>query len=330
MQAPAFWWLAQPVPLARMLAPAGAIYGAVTALRMALAGRAAARPVVCVGNFTAGGAGKTPAAIALAHLLRDLGHAPVFLSRGYGGALRGPPRRVDRRADTAALVGDEPLLLAREAPAIVSADRFAGAARCVEAGASVIVMDDGLQNPSLQKTLRIAVVDGARGAGNGLCLPAGPLRAPLERQLKHVDLVVVVGAGGAGERIAARATARGLPCLTARLEPAPAAIALLRGRKVHAFAGIGHPEKFFESLEACGAILAGRRAFPDHHAYSGAELASIRATAKESDALPVTTEKDIVRIEDAIGIATLPVTLVFDDPVGLRTLLESRIGPPRA
>ncbi|MGU3542062.1 tetraacyldisaccharide 4'-kinase, partial [Methylobacterium sp. A52T] len=184
MRPPAFWAAGPDHPAARALAPVGAVYGALAARRMDRPGARAGCPVLCLGNFTLGGAGKTPAALAVAGLVAELGAAPAFLSRGYGGRLAGPVR-VDPAHHAAADVGDEPLLLARLVPAIVARDRPAGAALCRSLGADVVVMDDGLQNPSLAKDLSLAVVDGPAGLGNGLPFPAGPLRAPLARQWPH-------------------------------------------------------------------------------------------------------------------------------------------------
>ncbi|MFZ4532121.1 MAG: tetraacyldisaccharide 4'-kinase [Alsobacter sp.] len=324
MRAPGFWddgglpaWL---------LAPAGAVFGSITAWRMQRPGAKAPVPVVCVGNFTAGGAGKTPTAIAVAERLRQAGRRPVFLSRGYGGTVR-EPVQVDPARHQAAQVGDEPLLLARHGPTVVSPDRVRGAAMAAALG-DVIVMDDGLQNPSLAKDLRLAVVDGAAGIGNGLCVPAGPLRAPLAVQLRHVDAVVLIGAGQGGADVAVRAAAAGVPILTGALMPDPAAAARLAGRRVLAFAGIGRPGKVFATLEALGATVGARHAFADHHAFTRAELDGLMQEAARGGLVPVTTEKDRVRLEgmltpaQAAVLETLPVRLVLDAPEVLAGLLK--------
>lgn len=326
MQAPAFWQR-PPGLLARLLAPAASAYGALAGRRMGRAGVPAPVPVICVGNFTVGGVGKTPAALALADLLAGLGRRPAFLSRGYGGSLAGP-LRVDPARHGVDEVGDEPLLLARAAPAIVARDRIAGAALCAEAGAEVIVMDDGLQNPSLRKDLALALVDASAGLGNGYCLPAGPLRAPMPAQWPRVDAVLVVGEGSRAEATAAEAARRGLPVLRARLVPEGDAASRLAGRRVLAFAGIGRPEKFFATLEACGAELVRRRSFPDHHAYRETEIAALLAEAERDRLVPVTTEKDWVRMgrmPAAAAVATLPVRLAFDDPVALQALVQGAL-----
>ncbi len=235
MKAPAFWW-DRPGAAAALLSPLAAIYGSIAARRMAEPGERAGIPVICVGNLTVGGAGKTPTAIAIARLLIAAGERPMFLSRGYGGRLAGPVSV--EAAHTAVQVGDEPLLLARVAPAIVAAARVAGARFARERGASVIVMDDGFQNPSLDKDLSILVVD-ARGIGNGCVLPAGPLRAPLAPQLDRAAALLIIGDGTSAMESLARE--RGLPIFHGTLEPDPDTVASLQARKVLAFAGIGDP-----------------------------------------------------------------------------------------
>jgi tetraacyldisaccharide 4'-kinase len=326
MRDPAFWWAERSVA-ATLLAPLAAGYGAIAARRMARAGRKALVPVVCVGNFTVGGAGKTPTAIALARLLLAAGRSPFFLSRGYGGRLAGPLRLEHQHADE---VGDEPLLLGRIAPTIVARDRPAGAILAADGGADVIVMDDGLQNPSLAKDLAIAVVDGRRGIGNGRVFPAGPLRAPLAAQLDHVDAVLLVGAVGRGaDRAILASQKRGLRVLHGELRPDPAAVAALAGKPVLAFAGIADPDKFFATLEACGIPAAARIRFPDHHRYTAAETASLVGRAREGGLTLVTTEKDMARMSGDPAAralmghtAVLPVSLVFEDEAAVRGMLH--------
>jgi tetraacyldisaccharide 4'-kinase len=323
MRAPAFWWHRTPTPLARLLTPASLAYGAIAGRRMSRAGERAPVPVVCIGNFTAGGAGKTPTALMIAALLRSHGHSPAFLTRGYGGRLAGPVPVGP--AHTAAEVGDEPLLLARTAPTVVARHRPAGARLAAQQGASVIVMDDGLQNPSLTKDLSLAVVDGATGLGNRLPLPAGPLRAPLAAQWPRVDAVLVIGSGEAGDAVASEARERGTPVWRGRLRPDPQAAARLSGRRVLAFAGIGRPEKFFETLRECGAQVIATRAFPDHHAFTPGDLASLRAGAVRDDLALVTTEKDAVRLGRADDVAVLPVSLELEDESGFAAFVLSRV-----
>src|SRR5262245_34545841 len=243
MLEPPFWWRAAGIE-ARLLSPAAAVYGAVAAHRLARPGQRAGVPVICIGNPTVGGAGKTPLALAVARMLAAAGERPVMLSRGYGGRIAGPIQ-VDPSGHGAADVGDEPLLLAQVAPTVVAADRVSGAAAARVAGASVIVMDDGFQNPSLAKDFSVLVVDGRRGIGNARVLPAGPLRASLGVQLDRAHAVVVVGSTDGAAAVVPQARARSLPVFAARLVPDAGFIAALEGKPVLAFAGIGDPEKVF-------------------------------------------------------------------------------------
>lgn len=322
MRAPAFWAEPRPTLAARLLAPAGALYGAIAGRRMGRRGSRAPVPVVCVGNFTLGGAGKTPTALAVAGLLREAGARPAFLTRGHGGRERGPlfVRLPDHRA---ADVGDEAILLARTAPTIVSRDRAAGSALAADGGADVIVMDDGLQNASLAKDLVVVVVDGESGVGNGACFPAGPLRAPLAAQWPHVDVLVLMGRGAPGAALAVEARARGALVLQARLVPDAAVAEGLDGARTLAFAGIGRPEKFFRTLETCGATVVERVALPDHHAYRPGEAEALVAHAKSRGLVPVTTEKDAAKLPPIEGLVTLPVVARIEDVAALRRRLAA-------
>jgi len=331
MREPAFWWQ-PPGPAAGLLAPVAAVYGAIAAARMAKAGTGAGVPVLCVGNFTLGGAGKTPTTIMLARLLQDAGGRPFCLSRGYGGSTPGP-KRVDPHKDGAALVGDEALLLAHFAPTVVARDRVAGAEIAKATGASVIVMDDGLQNPSLVKNLALAVVDGRRGIGNGKVFPAGPLRAPLTAQLAKTDALLVVGDHDRARDVVAAANARGLPVLHGRLVPDPHAVAELKARKVLAFAGIGDPEKFFATAESAGIAVARRRAFPDHHAFTAEEAAALVMQAEHNGLALLTTEKDRARMTGVPALAALaakshvlPVTMIVEEFAALRAMIAAKVG----
>lgn len=327
-RAPRFWWREHPTLLARLLQPLGFLYGRITLRRMRQPGAGAGLPVICVGNFIAGGAGKTPTAIAIARLLEERGEKPFVLMRGYGGRLTGPVE-VDPDRHGAADVGDEPLLMARHARTVIARDRVAGARLARGLGASIVVMDDGLQNPSLAKQLKLAVVDGSSGAGNGLCLPAGPLRAPLAEQMNEADAVIVIGAGDAGERVAAIARAAKKPVLKAALKPTDAAVARLHGRKIVALSGIGRPEKFAATLREAGAIVVAEQAHGDHHAYGESDVAAALATARKHGALIATTEKDWTKLaplwpEDAReSLVVVPVSLVFAEPAGIAGLLAA-------
>jgi tetraacyldisaccharide 4'-kinase len=322
---PRYWRDARPGWVARALSPLGAIYGAATARRMARPGIRISVPVVCVGNFVAGGAGKTPTAIAIAKLLRAAGERVAFLSRGHGGEERAESLRVDPLTHAARRVGDEPLLLARIAPCYVGKNRVASARAAIEGGASVLVMDDGLQNPSLAKDLTLGVVDGEALFGNGLCLPAGPLRAPLSTQFRFVDAILVVG-GPPGAGGILRDATPDKPIFRARLQADALSAAELVGRPVLAFAGIARPEKFFATLAEIGANVVQTREFPDHHAYRAREIEKLLVEANARGLLLVTTEKDQVRIpaDHAGEIVALPVTLGFDDPRAVGRWLAGR------
>jgi tetraacyldisaccharide 4'-kinase len=326
LKAPRFWLKPRPTLLARVLQPTGWVYGRATAQRMRGQGARAGAPAICVGNFVAGGAGKTPTALALARMLIDDGRHVAFLSRGYGGAERAEPLLVDPAAHTAALVGDEPLLLARAAPCWVGADRARSARSAVEAGADALILDDGLQNPELVKDLAFAVVDGETGFGNGLCVPAGPLRAPLSAQLPFVQALIVLGGDdGAAARIAALAP--GKPLIRASLEPDALAAAPLIGREVVAFAGIARPEKFYATLRRVGAQIVATRDFADHHPYTQREVDALIEEAGQRGALLATTEKDLARLtaRQARAIVALPVTLRFEEPASVRRILRQAL-----
>jgi tetraacyldisaccharide 4'-kinase len=325
---PGFWW--RP-GTGGLLTPLSALYGTVAALRMKMPGQRAALPVICLGNLTVGGAGKTPAALAVAYLLLAARERPFFLTRGYGGRLAGP-LRVNPAHHGAADVGDEPLLLARLAPTIVARDRPAGANFAQSAGASVIVMDDGLQNPSLAKDLAIVLLDGRRGIGNGHIVPAGPLRAPLGVQLGRAQALVVVGAADGAAAVIDRAMRRGIALFHARLEPDPGVVAAIGGRKVLAFAGIGDPEKLFLTLTEAGIEVAERVSFADHHRYSVAEAQDLIARARRSNLMLLTTEKDFARLsgdpqlaELAARSIALPVRLTIAELDAFRDMVTAAL-----
>jgi tetraacyldisaccharide 4'-kinase len=327
MKAPAFW-SRPPGLLARLLAPLGLVYGAITAWRMGRSGARAAVPVICIGNLTAGGAGKTPTVQALARSLAAAGEIPFVVSRGYGGRLAGPVR-VDAAAMTAADCGDEPLLLGRDAPVIVARDRAAGAAQAAREGATVILLDDGLQNPGLAKDISIAVVDGGAGFGNGFCIPAGPLRAPVAAQMRHVDALLVIGAVESDD-LAADLRRQGKPVLRGALVPDPGAVAALADKPLLALAGIGRPAKFFETLRRAGLDVRETQAFADHHPYAEADIAAILKRAEANGLTPITTEKDAVRLPAGTGgIATFPVALAVADDA-LTRLVSAAAGRRRS
>ena len=291
-----FWWYRRKGAVASALAPIGRIYGRIAEKRFAEVTPYRSRlPVICIGNFTAGGGGKTPTAIAVAALLKDLGAHPAFLTRGYGGSNKGP--LFVTKGQSAEDVGDEPLLLAEAAPTMVAADRVAGAKAIEATDATVIVMDDGFQNPSLAKDLTLVVVDSESGIGNGLVMPAGPLRAPLEAQRARADALIVIGDGGRTARLVDAFKVQGKPVLKARMVPRQDK-RWLSVLPVIGFAGIARPEKFFATLRNNGARLIDTRSYPDHYRYSERQARSLLREAKDYNAMLVTTEKDYVRLPD--------------------------------
>jgi tetraacyldisaccharide 4'-kinase len=310
---PAFWRRDGALP--RLLSPLAAVTAAATARRVARPGWHAAVPVICCGNVTVGGAGKTTLALHIGARLTTRGLQVHFLLRGYGGAIRGPHRVTS--GDTADGVGDEALLLAGAAPTWTGADRAASARAAVAAGAQVLVLDDGLQNPGLHKDLSLLVVDGTSGFGNGRVLPAGPLREPVSAGAMRCQAAVLIGPDHADV-----AAGLPLPVLRADLRPAPD-IAAFVGRRVLAFAGIARPEKFFSMLTAAGVVVAGTMPFPDHHPFTQADLRRVTGEAGRLGAMPLTTPKDAVRLptayRDRIGV--IGVSLAWDDPAALNALL---------
>lgn len=317
MKAPAHWQRTSALSLALM--PLSWCVAMGGRARRAWANPARAPvPVICIGNLVAGGAGKTPVAIAVADALFRHGRTVHFLSRGYGGREVGP-LRVDPDRHTANDVGDEPLLLARRAPTWIARDRASGAASAANEGAEIVVMDDGFQNPTIAKDLSFVVVDGGYGFGNGHVMPAGPLREPLADGFSRADAVILMEPDEAGIAAALPTT---VPVLRAALRPTePDA---LSGKSVYAFAGIGRPEKFFATLREMGAILAGTREFPDHHAYSDADTKELIDAARQAAAIPVTTEKDTVRLPPPVrtDVTAVPVEIGWDDEKALEALLS--------
>jgi tetraacyldisaccharide 4'-kinase len=329
MREPAFWYRPSSWE-SHLLRPLGALYGAVAAWRLKQKGLDAGIAVFCVGNYHVGGAGKTPTVLALAKILRELGETPVVLSRGYGGRLRGPVLVSARH--TAADVGDEPLMLSAYLPVVVSRDRIDGVALARSQRASVILMDDGFQNPAIAKDTSLIVIDGERGIGNGQVFPAGPLRAPLKPQLALTDALIVVGNGVAGDAIAAEVSGRGAEVFSAQLVPNAASLAALAGKQVLAFAGIGDPGRFFRTLKASGIEVASARAFADHHPFAQDEVDALLKEATRAALTPVTTEKDAARLNGAGGmppeareIVPFKVTMEFSDAAKLRKFLSMRL-----
>jgi tetraacyldisaccharide 4'-kinase len=335
LEAP-FWWYRRKGAIASALAPLGRLYGRIAEKRFAEGKPNRSRvPVICVGNFTAGGGGKTPTAIAIAALLKELGQRPAFLTRGYGGTGEGPV--FVRKGQSSAEVGDEPLLLAEIAPTCVSADRVAGAKAIEGTDASVIVMDDGFQNPSLAKDLSLVVVDGDAGIGNGLIIPAGPLRAPLDAQIARTSALIVIGDSEKSYRVIEACEAKSKPVLKARMVPRQDR-RWLSVLPVIGFAGIARPSKFFATLRNEGARLIDTRSHPAHYRYSERQARSLLKEAKDYNAMLVTTEKDYVRLEGEPDSAVTElkhrarpflVAVEFADKDAVKTLLAAVIQSPR-
>ncbi|MEM8877704.1 MAG: tetraacyldisaccharide 4'-kinase [Pseudomonadota bacterium] len=349
---PKFWYAPNYTVSALSLLPVGWIYGAVTGLRMRLSSTSRAlAPVVCIGNPTVGGAGKTPVALAMARLLARHGRHPGFLSRGYGGNANRPT--FVRRETSAEICGDEPVLLAREFPTVVSVDRPWGADVLLEGDpeakgqkgdpVDVIVMDDGFHNASLEKALSFLVIDKSAGLGNGFVFPAGPLRMSLKGNLQRADAVIIAGNKKAElspdvEAVMARCERRGLPVFRAHVEPDGETLKTLRGKPLIAFAGIARPEKFFATLRAANLDVVESHSFPDHHAFSADDAEKLVAAAIAIEATLITTEKDAVRFaRTKVGplarlrqqTRVLPVTARFPraEQTVLREMLKAL--PPR-
>lgn len=321
LEEPSWWYGSKPAPA--LLSLLGRLYGGIAEWRFRRHAPYRSRlPVICVGNFTAGGTGKTPLSILIARTLQEQGLAPAFLTRGYGGRETGPAW-VDAEAGGADRFGDEPLLLARAGPTVVARDRALGA-QLIEAGGrgiSAIIMDDGLQNPSLAKDLTIAVVDGARGLGNGAVIPAGPLRAPIDFQMGLVDAIGVTMNGDANGTLELMRHRFPGPVLELH-RAATGDVDWLKGTAVVAFAGIANPERFFAQLDELGASVKDRIAFRDHHAFTRDDAERLLAAAAQHGATLVTTEKDWVRLQ---GKPELPPRLVESArTLAIETTLEAR------
>ena len=292
-ETPSFWF-EKPGVKSYLLWPLAWIYSRAASLKMhAKPSGSVNVPVLCIGNFVAGGGGKTPTALALANFARDKGLKPGFLSRGYGGRINGP-EQVNQAKHNAGDVGDEPLLLARGAPTVVSADRLAGAQKLVELGCDFIIMDDGFQNPRLKKDYNLVVVDSKRGIGNGFAMPAGPLRVRIGDQLRLADSILVIGDEAAATPVIRRTARSGRPVYHGELkvtEPDR-----WKGKWLLAYAGIAHPEKFFDSLRKVGGDLVYTKSFGDHHIFTRDDVTELLDRSKLMKAQLVTTTKDFVRL----------------------------------
>ncbi|OHC75251.1 MAG: tetraacyldisaccharide 4'-kinase [Rhodospirillales bacterium RIFCSPLOWO2_12_FULL_58_28] len=320
MRAPDFWARRDGSLRSTLLRPLGWAYGAAAGVRYAAVKPwKAPVPVLCVGNLVAGGAGKTPVSLSLGAHLAEFGVNIHFLTRGHGGGAP-QPLRVDADRHSIKDVGDEALLLARSAPTWVSADRAIGARLAAAAGAGVIIMDDGFQNPGLFKDVSLLVIDGGYGLGNGRVIPAGPLRESLASGLARADALVLIGDDKNGVR---EQVGTSLPLLRARVKPGPEA-AGLNGKDVVAFAGIGMPDKFFDTLRAAGCRLVACHPFPDHYPYEAEDIQRLKARARETGSILATTAKDAVRLSPEMreGIEVLTISMEWDDQTALASVLE--------
>ena len=326
-EAPPFWW-EKPGWQALLLSPFSLAYGKITAKRMSLAPSSTMEiPVICVGNFIIGGAGKTPTVIMLAKYFRSQGMKPGILSRGYGGGIT-EPTIVDVSHHNAHDVGDEPLLHARHAVTVVSVERPSGAKLLAEKGCDIILMDDGFQNPSLKKDFCLVVVDSKRGLGNGFTVPAGPLRVSLKEQLRFTDAILVIGDDNGADKTIRKAARSGKPVFHANLNVVGKT--KWKGQKVLAFAGIADPGKFFHTLEGIGAEIEDRQTFGDHHYYNGEECEDLLQRAEQQELTLVTTTKDLARLQGmgesqnrlAENSNAITVELVPDDPRMIKRILE--------
>ncbi len=330
-EAPPFWWNDSDWR-AWALWPISLIYGAVARRRLLNAPREKVdAPVLCVGNLTVGGSGKTPVAIALAREATRMGLRPGILSRGHGGAVSGPPHTVDPHHDSARHVGDEPLLLARAALVAVTPDRAAGARSLIDQGCNLLIMDDGFQSAHIHIDYALIVVDARRGIGNGHTIPGGPMRAPLVVQMRHADALLKVGEGSAAEKVVRQAARAGRPFFEARVRAFPPEE--IAGAKCLAFAGIGDPGKFFDTVRAAGASEVVERSFGDHHFYSEFDAQDILSDADAKGLTIVTTAKDAVRLDHGGGalaelrrrIKVIEIEAVFDLERSPRIIIEGAL-----
>lgn len=279
-------------------------------------------PVICVGNNTVGGSGKTPLVLACAAILSQHGYKPAILSRGYKGNFTGA-LRVDSALHSAQDVGDEPLLMAQHAACYVSTSRLHSARAAIADGADCLLLDDGMQNPSLHKDLTLMVIDGAYGFGNGLMLPAGPRREPLAQSLSKASAIVIMGEATHLDVKNIIAAAQAGPVFHASLQLQAA----LPTGALAAFCGIGRPEKFFASLQQQGAQLVQQTAFADHHAYTEAELHTLEEAAQQQGAQLITTEKDWMRLDASWRkkVRYVPVAAVLQEAEAFAQLLLNAV-----
>lgn len=337
-EAPPFWWT-KPDWRSCALTPVAYVYGTIAGRRLLKAEPPkVAAPVLCIGNFTVGGAGKTPTAIAFAKAAKERGFNPGIVSRGYGGDYKGM-HIVDLAHDSARHVGDEPLLLARHAPVALCPDRIKSAQELLQRGCDFIIMDDGFQSARLHPDFSLLVVDSTRGIGNGKVIPAGPLRAPLIDQMRKTDAVLRIGKERNADYLLRQAARAARPIFDAQL--IPSSQSTVQGRRWLAFAGIGNPDKFYASVREAGGEVIETRSFADHYAYTESDIESLRHRAQQLNAGLITTAKDQVRLTTmqkasktfVRELAVLDIELDFDrkDAVGIimnNTIEHFRVRQP--
>lgn len=321
MKTPKYWQSNSLI--SKILSPIGLLYGSLTQLRLKLkTSPRASVPVICVGNITAGGTGKTPVSLSLAKMLETEMFHPFFVTRGYGGKLQNVI--VNNTKHTPHEVGDEPLLLSKQAPVVVNADRYQGAQLAIKEGADIIIMDDGFQNPSLYKDVSFLVFDGHYGIGNGKIIPAGPLRETFADGIKRADSLIILGKDK--HNLAQRSR---LPVFFAHTEAAQTTIS---NPNILAFAGIGHPQKFYHTLTTYGFNVVETVDFPDHHFYSHQELQKLVERAQQINAEIYTTSKDFVKIPPSMQkyINVLEISVIWDDPEKLMTFIKNTIAAKKS
>lgn len=316
MKTPSFWQ--KKNLLSNILLPIGFLYTLATKLNILFSHpKKVSKPVICIGNLTAGGSGKTPVAISLAAIIQELGYTPFFVSRGYGGKLKNII--VDNKKHTAAETGDEPLLLSYQAPVVVNADRYAAAKKAISAGADLILMDDGFQNPGLYKDFSFLVFDGSFGYGNKRGIPSGPLRETLKSGLKRAQAIIILGEDK--HNLAQEFSY--MPVFKGKVVASP--ISGSSKKNVIAFAGIGRPEKFYNSMKEEGFTLLKTIDYPDHHQYSEEELEYLINEAQKHQADLYTTTKDFVKISPHLqkNFNTLEISIQWENPNGLKEMLKN-------
>jgi tetraacyldisaccharide 4'-kinase len=329
-EAPPFWWQ-KPDWRAWSLWPVSALYGLAARYRLQNAPRKRFDiPVLCIGNLTVGGTGKTPVAIAFARQAAAMRLKPGFLSRGHGGSVSGA-HLVNLHHDGARYVGDEPMLLAAHAPTAVSARRAEGVKLLLGEGCDFVIMDDGFQSAQIHIDYALIVIDAERGIGNGHTIPGGPMRAALVDQMRHATGLLEMGEGEGSATVVRYAARAGRPVYRAHMRPLPHEA--IRGRRCLAFAGIGNPGKFHRTVRELGGELAMTRNFPDHHFYTADEARDLMALAHKNDLVLVTTTKDAIRLKHGSGdlkalhgkVETVEIDVAFEAAATPRAIVEETL-----